>query len=225
MAQVIGNVTFIIGTVIAVDAAGNERQLQLGESVYLGERIVTQGEGSQVMIGLSNGESLALGRQSEALLDQDLLDLSSYGLEDELAKAELLQRQILEDPNFDPSQLEATAAGGESAGGFKSVPVILHHDYDLIYNVNAGSADSKDNQQNQLDTLQSPDIAQLDPLIANPELTSANQFSVDEDETFTGRFEAVDPDGGSITFELGTVPENGALTPVSYTHLTLPTKA
>ncbi|WP_344794599.1 retention module-containing protein, partial [Litoribacillus peritrichatus] len=211
MAQVIGNVTFIIGTVIAVDAAGNERQLQLGDSVYLGEKIVTQGEGSQVMVGLSNGESLALGRQSEALLDQDLLDLSSYGLEDELAKAELIQRQLLEDPNFDPSQLEATAAGGESAGGFKSVPVILHHDYDLLYNVNSDANLTLPGQDSRVDSLQSPDISELDPLIANPELTSANQFSVNEDTAFTGRFDAEDPDGGSVTFELGSVPENGSV--------------
>ena len=211
MAQVIGNVTFLVGTVIAVDAAGNERPLQLGDAVYLGEKIITQGADSQVMIGLENGESLALGRSSEALLDQDLLDLSNYALEDELAKAELLQRQLLEDPDFDLSQLEATAAGGQTAGGFKSVPVILNHDYDLLYTTNTGGTGEGFGQADPVDKLDTRDLGVEQELVSDPTFTSANQFSMAEDSSFNGQFEAVDPDGGSLTYDLVTAPSNGTL--------------
>ncbi|WP_284380353.1 retention module-containing protein, partial [Litoribrevibacter albus] len=211
MAQVIGNVTFLVGTVIAVDAAGNERQLALGDTVYLGERIITQGADSQVMIGLESGESLTLGRSSEALLDQDLLDLANYAVEDELAKAELLQRRILEDPNFDFSQLDATAAGGEGGAGFKSVPVVLSHEYDFDYTSNTNSNIGAAGTISDDETAGTRQITTEQELTSDPSFTSANQFSVSEDTVFSGQFTAEDPDGGAVTFDLISEPANGVI--------------
>ncbi|MFC3149748.1 retention module-containing protein, partial [Litoribrevibacter euphylliae] len=211
MAQVIGNVTFLVGTVIAVDASGNERQLNLGDAVYLGERIITQGADSQVMIGLENGESFTMGRSSEAILDQDLLDLSNYAIEDELAKAELLQRKILENPDFDLSQLDATAAGGEAGTGFKSVPVVLTHDYDFEYSSDFNDTALGFGSSEQNEGLDTRGISSELELTADPTISSPNQFSVSEDTVFAGQFTAEDPDGGAVTFDLITEPSNGVI--------------
>ncbi|WP_172128879.1 hypothetical protein [Campylobacter sp. RM16192] len=58
MATITGVVKQISGTVLAVDANGNQRVLKIGDEVFLGENIKTQGESSSVAIALNNGKRI-----------------------------------------------------------------------------------------------------------------------------------------------------------------------
>jgi len=110
-----GIVKLLIGEVKAVAIDGTERILHVGEKVLLNEQIITGNAGS-IAIAFSNGTLMDLGRDSNIMLTADLLDsvtataqpLSS--VEDEV---EAIQQALAEDQAFDPSKLEAPAAGGE----------------------------------------------------------------------------------------------------------------
>ena len=113
MAQVIGQVSFLSGTVKAVSASGEERLLKLNDTVHAGETIVTDGAGSKAMIAFSDGtSSIAIARNDQVLLDSDVFDPTQAPIEQNISSAEAIQQALLNDPNFDPTaELEATAAG------------------------------------------------------------------------------------------------------------------
>ncbi|MGB2552468.1 retention module-containing protein [Campylobacter sp. MOP51] len=108
MATIGGIVKQISGTVVAVDTNGNERILRVGDEVFLGEAIKTQGEDSSVVLTLNNGKDVTI-------LGNDILALNSSflgsGSEDNVvADINSLQQAILQGQNL--QSLEETAAGG-----------------------------------------------------------------------------------------------------------------
>ena len=69
MATSVGEVSQVVGTVIAVDAAGNERVLSAGDQVFAGETIRT-GDDGYVAIDLVDGSRFDLGRSGEAVTQE-----------------------------------------------------------------------------------------------------------------------------------------------------------
>ncbi|WP_143518023.1 retention module-containing protein, partial [Pseudomonas sp. PIC25] len=126
MATLIGVVRQVVGEVYAVASDGGRRLLVEGDRVFAGEQIVTGPEGA-ISIALAKGGGLELGRQSELLLDSQLLvegngtsaeqTAATAPSDQDLTDVEALQRAIA--AGADPTQIgEATAAGpGAGAGG------------------------------------------------------------------------------------------------------------
>ncbi len=127
MAEAIGQVIFISGNVKAVDSAGNERVLTMDSMVFLGETIITEGVDSRILLKMDNNQSITMGRDDKLTLDQDIYDPNAQPVEENIASVKSIQDALLNDPNFDPSSLEAAAAGGSSVGDSAAEPTILSH--------------------------------------------------------------------------------------------------
>ena len=109
MAKEAGVVKSLNGKAVAVDQNGNERELKVGDIVYMGESIKTDGAADKVTIVANNGKELTV-------LGSDTLSLnpSTIGAEG-LADISALQNAILN--GGDLTKLEETAAGGNAAAG------------------------------------------------------------------------------------------------------------
>ena len=109
MAKEVGVVKSLNGKAVAVDQSGNERELKVGDIVYMGESIKTDGAADKVTIVANNGKELTV-------LGSDTLSLnpSTIGAEG-LADISALQNAILN--GGDLTKLEETAAGGNAAAG------------------------------------------------------------------------------------------------------------
>ncbi|WP_169974062.1 retention module-containing protein, partial [Campylobacter sp. RM16191] len=117
MVTINGVVKQISGKVLAVDANGNERLLNVGDKVFVGETIKTEGELSSVVITLNDGKEITILGNDELALGQGLIDSGSE--DNVLADISSLQKGILQGENLE--NLEATAAGGgaiNSEGSF-----------------------------------------------------------------------------------------------------------
>jgi len=115
-----GIVKSVMGDVKAIATNGEERVLQLGERILFNEQIIT-GDTGTIAIDFSDGTRMDLGRNSNATIDNDSLNAESITkqsaqplvqAEDEVAA---IQQALANDPNFDPSKLDAPAAGGAPA--------------------------------------------------------------------------------------------------------------
>ena len=109
MAKEVGVVKSLNGKAVAVDQNGNERELKVGDIVYMGESIKTDGAADKVTIVANNGKEITV-------LGSDALSLnpSTIGTEG-LADISALQNAILN--GGDLTKLEETAAGGNAAAG------------------------------------------------------------------------------------------------------------
>ncbi|NOQ79144.1 MAG: hypothetical protein GQ546_07060, partial [Gammaproteobacteria bacterium] len=137
MAQSIGQVIFISGNVKAVDSLGNERELDINSMVYLGETIVTEGTDSRIMMKMDNNQSITLGRNDKLTLDGDIYDPTAMPIQESIASVESIQEALLNDPDFDPTELEATAAGDDNVSDSSAEPIVITHtqqgvEYDFL---------------------------------------------------------------------------------------------
>ncbi|MEH6502454.1 MAG: retention module-containing protein, partial [Cycloclasticus sp.] len=115
----VGTVKSVTGIVKAIAEDGSERILSVGDSVAENEKIIT-GNGV-IVIAFSDGTVMDLGSNSSVVLNDDVLNQedgqqtaqSQSAAEDEVAA---LQQALANDPNFDPANLPATAAGAPAAG-------------------------------------------------------------------------------------------------------------
>ena len=109
MAKEVGVVKSLNGKAVAVDQNGNERELKVGDIVYMGESIKTDGAADKITIVANNGKEITV-------LGSDALSLnpSTIGAEG-LADISALQNAILN--GGDLTKLEETAAGGNAAAG------------------------------------------------------------------------------------------------------------
>jgi VCBS repeat-containing protein len=108
----IGEVEAVSGRAVAIARNGEERQLVAGDTVYEGETVRTLGA-STIVIGLTDGTRLDLGRDADALLDGSLLANDIPALREE-SIAEIAELQALIAAGGDPTELaDAPAAGGE----------------------------------------------------------------------------------------------------------------
>ncbi|WP_180997333.1 retention module-containing protein, partial [Campylobacter concisus] len=91
------------------DLTGEVRQLSVGDIVYQGEKIVTEGSNSKVTITQTDGKDITLIGKDTLTLDQDSNNNET------VADISALQQAILK--GTDLNALEETAAGGPQAGG------------------------------------------------------------------------------------------------------------
>ncbi|MBE9851270.1 retention module-containing protein [Campylobacter concisus] len=109
MAKEAGVVKSLSGKAVAVDQNGNERELKVGDIVYMGEIVKTSDAADKVTIVANNGKELTV-------LGSDTLSLNSNTIGAEgLADISALQNAILN--GGDLTKLEETAAGGNAAAG------------------------------------------------------------------------------------------------------------
>ena len=112
----IGTVAQSIGNAVAIDRNGNERRLQTGDKVYVGETIRTDNQYG-IEIRLENGRTIDAGRGSELPLNNDILNLSA-----ETNEVEAIQAAIA--AGADPSDItEPPAAGTLEDDGFSTVRI------------------------------------------------------------------------------------------------------
>ena len=109
MAKEAGVVKSLSGKAVAVDQNGNERELKVGDIVYMGESVKTSDAADKVTIVANNGKELTV-------LGSDTLALNPNTIGAEgLADISALQNAILN--GGDLTKLEETAAGGNAAAG------------------------------------------------------------------------------------------------------------
>lgn len=109
MAKEAGIVKSLSGKAVAVDQNGNERELKVGDIVYMGESVKTSDAADKVTIVANNGKELTV-------LGSDTLSLNPNTIGAEgLADISALQNAILN--GGDLTKLEETAAGGNAAAG------------------------------------------------------------------------------------------------------------
>ncbi|MCG8427845.1 MAG: retention module-containing protein, partial [Chromatiales bacterium] len=114
--QVIGFVRQVIGKVTATSSDGVVRVLQVGDLVFADELIET-GDLASIEIAFNDGGELALGRNSQSLLDMDVYQTTSPADGSEYAASiESIEEAIL--AGIDPTTIqEAPAAGEETVDG------------------------------------------------------------------------------------------------------------
>ncbi len=114
-----GVIKSVTSDVKAIDVDGKGRLLHVGDTVLLNETIIT-GNAGAVSIWFADGTKLGLEQNSNTLLNDDYFNQGlaeslkspiSSAAEDEVAA---IQQAIAKDESFDPSKLEAPAAGGEA---------------------------------------------------------------------------------------------------------------
>ena len=118
-----GIVKAVTGIVKAIAVDGTERILQVGDRVLPNEQIIT-GDGGAIAVEFSDGTTMDLGRNSDVTLNEATLisyegnKLASPTLvEDAQGEVAAIQEVLAEDGTFDPSKLDAPAAGGVAAAG------------------------------------------------------------------------------------------------------------
>lgn len=109
MAKEAGVVKFISGKAVAIDQNGNERELKVGDILYMGESIKTSDAADKITIVSNNGKEITIVGNDTLVLNQ-----STIGAEG-LADVSDLQNAILN--GGDLTKLEETAAGGNTAAG------------------------------------------------------------------------------------------------------------
>lgn len=120
MAQEIGLVKIVTGTVTAIAADGSKRILQVGDRVYPTD-LLTTADGSTVMIQLVNGSLVDMGSNDSmqlgaALAEQDMPVSTAQNPQPAGLSVEEIQAALL--AGADPTAIaEATAAGNPAAGG------------------------------------------------------------------------------------------------------------
>ncbi|EAT99644.2 retention module-containing protein [Campylobacter curvus] len=114
MANAVGIVKQVSGTVVAIDVQGNQRVLRVGDEIMLGEVVHTEGSDSSVVVSMNNGKEFTLLGDDTIKIDQSVAQVESFGAE-AFADASALQQAIL--AGDDLSKLEETAAGGAGGGG------------------------------------------------------------------------------------------------------------
>jgi len=130
-----GIIKLVTSDVKAIAVDGTERLLQVGDTVLLNEEIRT-GDAGLVSIWFADGTKLELKQNTSTLLNEDtfkqglsetLPNPVQINAEDEVAA---IQQALADDQTFDPTTLEAPAAGGTpsgtagpSGGGHSSVGV------------------------------------------------------------------------------------------------------
>jgi len=129
MATEIGFIKGLIGSAIATAADGSQRTLQIGDKLFANE-IVSTGAAGAVEIEFIDGSIMDLGRNSQAILDNEVIDpqLATLAQTPVLDDVEALQQALLD--GADPTQVgEATAAGAgtQVAGNEGHTPVTVEY--------------------------------------------------------------------------------------------------
>ena len=116
MAKEAGTVKIVQGKVQALNAlTGEARELHAGDILYQGEKVVTEGADAKVTIYQPDGKKLTLSGNDTLTLDGSTTTSQKFGDEASVSDVSALQKALLN--GSDLSNLEETAAGGDTAAG------------------------------------------------------------------------------------------------------------
>ena len=116
MAKEAGIIKSIQGKVQALNAlTGESRELHVGDALYQGEKVVTEGADAKVTISQPDGKKLTLLGNDTITLDGSTTTSQKFGDEASVSDVSSLQKALLN--GSDLSNLEETAAGGDTAAG------------------------------------------------------------------------------------------------------------
>jgi len=116
MAKAAGTVKIVQGKVQALNAlTGEARELHTGDILYQGEKVVTEGADAKVVISQPDGKKLTLSGNDTLTLDGSTTTSQKFGDESSVSDVSALQKALLN--GSDLSNLEETAAGGDTAAG------------------------------------------------------------------------------------------------------------
>ena len=116
MAKEAGTVKIVQGKVQALNAlTGEARELHAGDILYQGEKVVTEGADAKVVISQPDGKKLTLSGNDTLTLDGSTTTSQKFGDEASVSDVSALQKALLN--GSDLSNLEETAAGGDTAAG------------------------------------------------------------------------------------------------------------
>ena len=116
MAKEAGTVKIVQGKVQALNAlTGEARELHAGDILYQGEKVVTEGADAKVVISQLDGKKLTLSENDTLTLDGSTTTSQKFGDEASVSDVSALQKALLN--GSDLSNLEETAAGGDTAAG------------------------------------------------------------------------------------------------------------
>ena len=119
MAKEAGTVKIVQGKVQALNAlTGEARELHAGDILYQGEKVVTEGADAKVVISQPDGKKLTLSGNDTLTLDGSTTTSQKFGDEASVSDVSALQKALLN--GSDLSNLEETAAGGDTAAGGNS---------------------------------------------------------------------------------------------------------
>ena len=119
MAKEAGTVKIVQGKVQALNAlTGEARELHAGDILYQGEKVVTEGADAKVTISQPDGKKLTLSGNDTLTLDGSTTTSQKFGDEASVSDVSSLQKALLN--GSDLSNLEETAAGGDTAAGGNS---------------------------------------------------------------------------------------------------------
>ncbi|MDG6774176.1 retention module-containing protein [Thiomicrorhabdus sp. ZW0627] len=200
-----GKVAAVSGTVQAINPqTGEIRILLLGDEVFADEVIQTSLDG-QATIDLNNGEVLTLGRDTDMVLDEDVLG-SSIAPAD-VADAEALREAILAG-NVDLENLEEPAAGdiaassSANAGGENLVERL-----GSVGEVTSGF-DTTGISTSTADRTFVEGVAVNEPPVAADDIAALNE---DASQVIDVLANDTDLDGDTLTVVAVTQPENGSV--------------
>ncbi len=201
-----GVIKSVTSEVKAIAVDGAERVLRVGDIVLLNEQITT-GEAGAVAIILPNGTELDLPQNSNILLNNNVFKQGLNATENSpvLTSAEdevaAIQQALATDQNFDPSKLEAPAAGPAPTG--EIVGNNGHTVIDVDYQNPEQTPDSGFNtigiNNNDIPILDftgeelilSPVTATLATTVPSVQVTDHNGLAVGDNEVLEGSITAV----------------------------------
>ena len=104
------------GSARALNAlTGEARELHAGDILYQGEKVVTEGSDSKIVMSQPDGKKLTLSGNDTLTLDGSTTTSQKFGDEASVSDVSALQKALLN--GSDLSNLEETAAGGDTAAG------------------------------------------------------------------------------------------------------------
>ncbi|GAB3242525.1 Ig-like domain-containing protein [Chitinimonas naiadis] len=204
-----GTVTLLQGRAWVLDAQGQRRALQVGDEVQTGQVVITE-QGSQLELGLPNGQSLDIAAGRELLVDATLLGLAPVDASE--AALKLLDGspdQVIQALNQGRDlslELDPTAAGlsggdASDAHGFIRLMRISEA-------VDSSATPSQSTSRSASDEVTPTAGNQLDPLEARDD-----SYTLSEDRTITVDVRSNDsnPNGGTLTIVGQPIAEHGTV--------------
>ena len=210
-----GIVKSVSGTVTAIAEDGTERILQVGDMVLPDEQIVT-GVAGTISVDFEDGRHMDMGRDSRLTLnDEELgIDLEANveeGMAEALGDVAAMQAALENGGDFDPNNMEATAAGAGTSGNEGSTTV------DVAFLGGEVTPDSG------FDTIGIDRGVALDTI--RPPLTTVVNFTVSDANGAVGvSATSIDEDVNEVTFtvSLSTAGESDVTVATTFGDIIIP---
>jgi len=116
----VGLISSLQGTATAIKSSGKTLTLAIDSPVFEDDQITANGQGAKVVITTTQNQEIVITEGTTTTISQSAIE-----------QVEQLQAEILNDDDFDFSQLESTAAGPQEQTSFTS-PIIVEPTENII---------------------------------------------------------------------------------------------